>query len=456
MAKPIFLDCSYSEKDKVKQLGAKFDWKTKRWFITSDMESQPFAKWLPQQTDLKTDDTLSLNELLLQVQQTISEQHDELYWVRAEVVNLTNHVHIYMELSEHAQDGNEVAKVRATLWNHRAEKLLEHFLTTTGLVFKTGIKVLLQVQIAFHPRYGLSLDVVNIDPNFTLGDMEAKLNKIRKQLQDEGIYTANKELAYANEFCKVAVIAPRQAAGLGDFKSQADKLVGLCEFHYYPASFQGQNAIAEIQAAFKTVVQKKFDAIIMIRGGGAKADLLHLNEYKIAKAICTAPLPVIVGIGHERDKILLDEVANLSCHTPSLVIGHITSTIVQNATNAKQDWQILLQLAAKVLNQAKLDNEQHYNTIREQAINCINLQQLDVLMQDIRNSCKTQLNQATNNIKSLMEQILLGDPKMVLNRGYAIVRNQDNQVITSKQKAEQEKSLVIEFKDGYFVIDDLS
>ncbi|MFK5970457.1 MAG: exodeoxyribonuclease VII large subunit [Candidatus Marithrix sp.] len=446
MTKPIFLDCSYLEKEAVKQLGAKFDWITKRWFITPDMDQNLFAKWLP---NLISDDVLTLNELLLKIQQTISEQHNDHYWVRAEVINLTKHNHVYMELSEHSQDGNEIAKVRATLWNYRAEKLLEYFFAITGMVFKSGIKVLLQVTTTFHPRYGLSLDILNIDPNFTLGDVEAKLNRIRKQLQTEAIYTINKELTHTDEFCKVAVIAPQQAAGLGDFKSQADKLIGLCEFHYYAASFQGQNAIAEIQEVFKTINSQEFDAIVMIRGGGAKADLLQLNEYKIAKAICTAKLPVIVGIGHEQDKTILDEVANLSCHTPSLVISHIINTIVQNANNAKQNWQLLSQLTEKVLNQAKLNNELSYTNVREQAIQCINSQQLDVLMQDIKNSTKNQLSQANNNIKALMEQILLGDPKMVLNRGYAIVRNQNNQIITSKQKAQQEDSLVLEFKDGY-------
>ena len=449
MTKPIFLDCSYSDKENVKQLGAKFDWITKRWFITSEMDQNLFAKWLP---NLKSDNIFTLNELLLQVQQTVSEQYNDCYWVRAEIVSLTKHNHVYMELSEHNQDGNEIAKVRATLWNHRAEKLLEYFFDVTGMVCKSGIKVLLQVIVTFHPRYGLSLDILNIDPNFTLGDIEAKLNQIRKQLQDEKIYVANKKLAHADEFCKVAVIAPQQAAGLGDFQSQANKLVDLCEFHYYSASFQGQNAITEIKAAFKIIDSKEFDAIVMIRGGGAKADLLQLNEYEIAKAICTAKLPVIIGIGHEKDKTILDEVANLSCHTPSLVISHIISTIRQNANNAKQNWQVLSQLTEKVLNQAKLNNELLYTNIREQAIQCINSQQLDGLMQDIRNSSKNQLNQANNNIKTLMEQILLGDPKTVLNRGYAIVRNQHDQIITSKQKAQQESSLVIEFKDGHHTI----
>ncbi len=446
MTKTIFLACSYSDKETVKQLGAKFDWITKRWFITSDMEQNLFAKWLP---NSEVDNILTLNELLLKVQQTVSEQHNDCYWVRAEVVSLTKHNHIYMELSEHTQDGNEVAKIRATLWNYRAEKLLEYFFAITGMIFKPGIKVLLQVIVTFHPRYGLSLDILNIDPNFTLGDVEAKLNQIRKQLQTEEIYTTNKNLAHADEFCKVAVIAPKQAAGLGDFQSQADKLVDLCEFDYYAASFQGQNSVAEIQKVFKIINSKKFDAIVMIRGGGAKADLLQLNEYEIAKAICTAKLPVIVGIGHEKDKTILDEVANLSCHTPSLVISHIVNTIVQNANNAKQNWQILSQLTEKVLNQAKLNNELLYTNIREQAIQCINSQQLDVLMQDIKNSTKNQLNQANNNIKTLMEQILLGDPKMVLNRGYVIVRNTNNQIITSKQNTQQENLLVLEFKDGY-------
>jgi len=286
--------------------------------------------------------------------------------------------------------------------------------------------------------------------------MQAKINRIRTRLIEEGIFYHNQEMAKATEFCKIAVIAPPQAAGLGDFKSQADQLThfGLCEFHYYSASFQGQNRISEIPAAVKLIHQahqnQQFDAVIMIRGGGAKADLFQLNEYEIAKAICTAKLPVIVGIGHERDNTLLDEVANHACHTPSLAITHITNTIIQNARNAKQNWQMVVQLSTETLNEAKTKTERFNAQIREQSVKLLGMerQKLDSLLQLVKNESQNQINQAHHQIQLLMEQVLRGDPKMILNRGYAIVRNIQNQVITTKKLAQPENALLIEFKDG--------
>ncbi len=453
---PIFLDCPYSEKDEVKKLGAKFDWTEKKWFIPPELEIALFAKWLPKTNSDSDEDSLSLNDLLLNVQKTINKEHNRRYWVRAELVSVSANVHVYMELADHDSDGKEVAKARATLWNHRAAGLLERFQEQTGMAFKAGIKALLQVRVAFHTRYGLSLEVLDIDPNFTLGEMEAKLNRIRLRLKNEGIYNYNQTLAHPSEFCKVAVIAPPQAAGLGDFKSQADVLasLGLCEFHYYTASFQGKNAETEIPAAVELVKQvaqkERFDALVMIRGGGAKADLFQLNEYEIIKALCTAQVPVIVGIGHERDQTLLDEVANYACHTPSLVIAHIASIIIQNARQAKQNWQMLHSAVGEILNRAKAENERLNVDIREQSLKYLGAQKqaLAFLIQTIQNASKNQLNQASHQVKSLMEQVLLGNPKNILNRGYAIVRNGQNRLITSKADVEEEKFLKIEFKDG--------
>jgi exodeoxyribonuclease VII large subunit len=459
---PIFLDCPFAEKDAVKLLGAKFDWQEKKWFIPPGLDTESFQKWLPQSLVPPPDETavesLSLNEFLLTVQQTISQHHSSRYWVRAEVLSISGHSHLYLELVDYDANGSEIAKVRATLWQQRAHVLLEQFATQTGLTFAAGIKVLLQVRVEFHTRYGLSLDVLAIDPNFTLGEMAAKLNRIRQQLITDGIYQRNQTLAHPKEFCRVAVVAPPQAAGLGDFQSQAKLLAtaDLCQFHYYTASFQGQYAMTEIPAALQSVAKdhekQSYDAVVLIRGGGAKADLFQLNEYEIVKAVCMTPLPVIVGIGHERDQTLLDEVAHLSCHTPSLVIAYLTSTIVQNARQALQHWQQIVALAKEQLSQAQRLNEQRYAQIRELAVKRLEEQrhQLAILMQAIDHSNHQQLTQARHQCKSLIEQILLGDPKRILERGYAIVRNEKNKLITSKRMAQRQKKLVIEFKDGRF------
>ncbi|WP_069472408.1 exodeoxyribonuclease VII large subunit [Candidatus Marithrix sp. Canyon 246] len=434
---PIFLDCPFSEKDEVKRLGAKFDWQEKQWFVPVGLDLDPFSKWLSKQVD--NDQPFSLYDLMLSVQSTVNTQLNDRYWVRAELVSVSHHVHLYMELSDHDNEGQELAKVRAILWNHRAKELLKRFETQTGMPFKAGMKLLLQVRVEFHTRYGFSLDVIDIDPNFTIGEMAAKLNRIRMRLQEEKLYDCNQTIKTPIEFCKVAVIAPPQAAGLGDFKSQAKGLADLCEFHYYNASFQGQQMLTEITAAFELIKQdhkeKQFDAVVMIRGGGAKADLFQLNEYEIAKAICTAPLAVIVGIGHERDQTLLDEVANKTCHTPSLVITYIASRIIQNAQNAKQDWQMLNKLVSEQLYRAKTENER--------------------LITKIHHNSQIQLNKARHNIQSFMQQILQSDPKKVLKRGYAIVKNTNNKIISSKLAAEQEPQLIIEFQDGQINLENL-
>ncbi len=489
----IYLDCPYSEKDEAKKLGARFDGIVKKWFIPPGLEIEKFARWSPKQPNLfdaetplskeetrvgvevpvnrddpRTDgidssfshsphpQSLSLHELMSQLKQTIEQHHATRYWVRAEVVNVSAKKHVYIELSDHDSNGREVAQMQATLWQERAASLLPQFEQQTGLPFKPGIKVLLQVQVQFHSVYGLSLNILDIDPNFTLGDIEAKLIRLRALLQQEGIYQQNRQLPPVREFCKVAVIAPAQAAGLGDFKSQADVLTqqGLCQFFYYTASFQGAQTVSEIPTAIRLVTQDHqstpFDALVLIRGGGAKSDLYQLNEYDIAKAICTAPLPVIVGIGHERDKTLLDEVAQQSCHTPSLVIAQITTTIVQNARQAKQQWQWLLKLASELTHTAKANHERLYATLREQVVKRLGEQkkQVETVKQQVKHASDQQLNNARHQIKLLMEQVLLSDPHSIMQRGYAIVRNSDNQVLPTKALAEMENSLIIEFQDG--------
>ncbi len=450
----IFLDCPYSEKDEVKKLGAKFDGERKQWFIPSDYDIKPFAKWLISNNVVQ--EMFSLKDLLLSVQNTIAEQHNRRYWVHAEIIKISGVQHLYIDLISYDSSGQEDAKIRATIWNSRVKKIQNRFEEQTGMPFKAGFKVLLQVRVEYHPRYGLSLDILDIDPSFTLGEMEAKLNRIRARLKKEGIYNKNQDFAKITEFCKVAVIAPQQAAGLGDFKSQADILshLKLCEFHYYFATFQGKKAVTDISAAFELVNQahqsEQFDAVVLIRGGGAQADLFQLNEYDIAKAVCMAPLPVIIGIGHERDRTVLDEVANQICHTPSLVITHISGTIIQNAQNAKQAWLFIINSVDHLLNTATANNERLLMRIREQTVKLLSThrQDLGFLRQTINHDSQRLIIEARHQIKLMMEKILLGDPKNILNQGYTIIRNKQSKVLTSKAMAEQEPVLIIEFKDG--------
>ncbi len=471
---PIFLNCPFTEKDQAKKLGARFNGAVKKWYVPIGLDIENFERWLPDDFDFASlnappsvnhidspetpqiNQGISLSTLLLTVKNALSQNLAPFYWVKAEIVDIREKTHYYFELSEHDAQGVEIAKTKACLWQNQAQLILPQFEQQTGMKLTDGMTVLMQISVEFHPVYGFSLTIQSIDANYTLGELAAKIQRIRQQLIDEGIYQRNRALATPQDFCRIAVIAPEQAAGLGDFQSQTIWLesVQLCEFQYFYATFQGKMASAEICEAIEQVnqahQQQAFDALVIIRGGGAKADLYQLNEYAICKAICLANLPVIVGIGHERDQTLLDEVANFRCHTPSLVIAHITSCIVQNAKTAQQHWQNILYQAKQHLQQANTNSQQHYRIIQEQAAFLLKQQQqtLNNLLQQLHEDAHLQLSNARRQIQHYMETILIGDPQRVLQRGYVLVRDAQRQIISSQSMAKNHTSLSLEFKDG--------
>ncbi len=471
---PIFLDCPFSEKDQAKKLGARFNGAVKKWYVPIGLEIENFAQWLPDDFDFASlnaplsvkdmdspekatqiNQGISLSTLLITVKNALSQNLAPFYWVKAEIVDVREKTHYYFELAEHDTQGIEIAKTRACLWQNQAQAILPHFEQQTGMKLTEGMTVLLQISVEFHPIYGFSLTIQGIDASYTLGELAAKIQRIRQQLIDEGIYQRNREFATPQDFCRIAVIAPEQAAGLGDFQSQTIWLesMQLCEFQYFYATFQGKMASTEICEAINQVnqahQQHAFDALVIIRGG-AKADLYQLNEYDICKAICLAQLPVIIGIGHERDQTLLDEIANFRCHTPSLVIAHITACIVQNAKTAQQHWQEIVYQAQQQLLHASINSQQCYRIIQEQAAFLLKQQQqtLTILLQQVHNDAHLQLNNARRQIQHYMETILIGDPKRVLQRGYVLVRDVQQQLISSQAVAKNQASLSLEFKDG--------
>jgi exodeoxyribonuclease VII large subunit len=185
-----------------------------------------------------------------------------------------------------------------------------------------------------------------------LGDAARKLIELRKRLQDEGLYDAQRRLEAPTDYTRIAVLCPPGAAGLGDFKSHADPLEasGLCRFDYVTATFQGERTAAEMVDGLRSIYrahrQSPYDALIVLRGGGAQADLAWLNDYEIARAIAHMPMPVLTAIGHERDMIILDEIANQSIHTPSKAIGQVTATICDNAQRALADFDAIIAAAS--------------------------------------------------------------------------------------------------------------
>ena len=215
--------------------------------------------------------------------------------------------------------------------------------------------MLVKVKADFHPVHGFDLIVEDIDPSFTLGDLLAKLGAIREALRAEDIYDSNKRLPRPEEFVRVAVICPATSAGQGDFRSEADRLqqAGLCDFDYFTATFQGGDASQSIRdavrAAYDAHKVRPYDALAIIRGGGSVTDLAWLNDLKLARWVCRVPIPVLTGIGHERDSTILDEVAHRRFDTPSKVALHIAHAIRDDAWKAIADLERIRTQVARIL-----------------------------------------------------------------------------------------------------------
>jgi exodeoxyribonuclease VII large subunit len=448
----IELNVPFMEKDDAKRLGARWNSASKRWYIPAGIDNALFARWLPQgvgdnnievavlepaKPGARTEYSLSV--FLFKISSVIQNNFSGATWISAEISELRNNKgHLFLTLVEHDDQGNMIARTSARIWQSQAEQLNSKFALGTGSELEAGIKVLVLARVEFHPQYGLALFVDDIDPTYTLGDMAAKLAKIRETLTAEKIINKNKQLPKPNDFFRVAVISPQNAAGLGDFNREAQILqkFNLCEFVYFTALFQGEAAPKEICKALNAAIAahetKAFDAIVIIRGGGALSDLAWLNNEQLARAVCLCPVHVMSGIGHERDYTIIDEVAGERFDTPSKVIQRIFNLITGNAIEAESRHHEITQAANNVIHRV------------QERVTFI-YQQIGTLAQQYCVSLERQL-------QSLICEILSQSPKQILTKGFALVSVPQGRVITSKQAAQQEKTLSVEFHDGAVLV----
>ncbi|MCH5226798.1 MAG: exodeoxyribonuclease VII large subunit [Muribaculaceae bacterium] len=247
-------------------------------------------------------------------------------WVIAELSDVrVSGGHCYMELIEKNEAGQTIAKLRANIWRNNFIQLRQKFYKSTGRDIGTGIKALVRGSATHHSIYGLAFNIFDIDPSYTMGDMERLRREIIMRLNKEGISTMNKNLSLPIPPQKIAVISAEGAAGYGDFIQQLSN--NPEGFVFYPCLFpcvmQGDKVSESIRKALQIIESSAhlWDCVAIVRGGGATTDLNGFDDYELAKAVATCGLPVIVGIGHERDKNVLDEIAHTSLKTPTAVAG---------------------------------------------------------------------------------------------------------------------------------------
>ncbi|MFN7040866.1 MAG: exodeoxyribonuclease VII large subunit [Acidovorax temperans] len=391
-----YLNVPFAQKDAAKSLGARFDGAVKRWYVDEVRDLAVFAQWLP--TPVEAPSSLSpssidlalplseealalprakgipLSRLLNGVASAVAQAFSKGVWTLVEVVEARVRGHVYLELSERDGSGQPVAKARAMIWSATAARILPEFEKATGAVIGAGIKLLVLARPVFHAQFGFSLEIEAIDPEYTLGDLEARKREIRERLQREGVFEHNRRLEPPWDYRCVLVVAPEDAAGLGDFRKESERLerFEVCRFVYAHSQFQGEGAAREIVSAMARALEAfpkgaPPDAIALIRGGGAVNDLAWLNDYDLARFICDQDVPVLTGIGHERDNTLPDEVAHQRFDTPSKVIAGIEHQILQRTREARMAAETVFTAAGRLAQRVRAEVDRSEAQVRADA-----------------------------------------------------------------------------------------
>lgn len=259
--------------------------------------------------------TLTLSELCALIGEALDESLAASYWVKAEISSLSERGgHLYLDLVE-----GKSAKMRATCWAGTKEMLTAYFESETGQPLQPGMAVLVEVEIQYHAVYGLSLSIIGIDPSYTLGDLARQRQQTIAQLQKDGLLDAQQLLPLPTLIRRIAVISSPKAAGYEDFKHQLEASPYSFELRLFGATMQGGSAAPSIIAALDEIDSASFDAIVIIRGGGATADLSCFDDYTLCAVCAQCELPVLTGIGHTRDVSVLDLVSHEALKTPTAV-----------------------------------------------------------------------------------------------------------------------------------------
>lgn len=377
---------------------------------------------------------LHLGELLAYVEQVICHGIPGNVWVKAELAAINDRRHLYFELLE---TGDEQAKCRATLWANKRYKLESKLKKATGQGFVVGMQVYLFCSVEFHIQYGFSLSIEDVASEVAIGEASLQYQAMRQQLIAEEIYHQNHRLPLPTDIYRLAVISPSQAAGLEDFRQEIDPLTarGLLDMNYFQATFQGQAAARELLTALSAAKEEHqstpLDALVILRGGGATVDLAWLNQLEIARAVATFPVPVITGLGHNRDNTLLDEVAAIRSDTPSKAAQWLTNLLRQSTERAAADYQQIVQVGKHILQDSQQLSQQQKERIEQAA------QQV--------------VQQAEKDSQNLLQQLLSLGVNSTLQRGYAIVRNSAGKVISSASQLsqlQQGQQLRLQLQDG--------
>lgn len=429
--------------------------------------------------DTAVREELSLQELNGRIRGAVNQAFPETYWVRAETSDVRTHLssgHCYLEFIEKsALTGQLVAKARGAIWAKTFRMLKPYFETETGQAFASGLKVLVRVSVEYHEVYGFSLNVADIDPAYTLGDMVRRRMEIIRQLQEEGVFTLNKELPFPALPQRIAVITSPTAAGYGDFLNQLAHNKRGYPFYtrLFPALMQGEKTEASVIAALERIYRHAdcFDVVVMIRGGGATSDLNSFDSYLLAANCAQFPLPILTGIGHERDDTIVDLVAHTRLKTPTAVaeflIGRmdaaaeelarwqqaVSALATDRLTAQKNELQLL---AARLPSLAAQRIERNRSALHLLAgrlpavvsgLAAHRRAEVETLRLRVKSGVSAFLSERNRSLELIEQFVKMASPEYILRRGYSLTLRA-GRIIKQAADVEPGEEITTRFADG--------
>ncbi len=422
---------------------------------------------------------LSLYELNNLVRGTLELALDRDFWVIAELSEVRHAAngHCYVELIEKDSRSNAlIAKARGSIWRNVYTLLAPHFEKITGQRLSPGMKILVQTSVTFHELYGFSLNITDIDPAYTMGDVARRRQEIIGQLTEDGVLTLNKELPLPRLLSRIAVVSSPSAAGYGDFCSQLEQSGYVFTTRLFPATMQGERVEETVISALDAIVAEaeRWDAVVIIRGGGAVSDLNGFDTYLLAANVAQFPLPVLTGIGHERDDTVIDLVAHTRLKTPTAVAAFLIEQRQKEAENLDALRERLERVGRMVLESERHRYDQLAASYRISAAQYAGRQReriagltarLDLLARLQLRSASTDINVCRERIGAALEKryaserhrqeiigrtLQMASPERILSMGYSMTLR-DGHVVRNAGELTAGDRLTTYFAQGNIV-----
>ncbi len=404
--------------------------------------------------ETSSEQSLTLYDLQRMVRASLESRFNSPVWISAEISELkvNRSGHCYLNLVEKGNnEGAPLAEARAVIWRSAYTPMASMFAAATGSPLTAGIRVLIRVMVTYHEVYGFSLQIIDIDPRYTLGEVERRRRETIARLEQDGVWDMNHELSLPRPTLRIAVVSSATAAGYRDFIKEIRRIPYRFEITLYESLMQGDSAEQSILNALNSIAtqQDNFDAVAIIRGGGSTSDLSLFDSYRIASYVAQFPLPVITGIGHDKDISVTDMVAHTMCKTPTAVATLLAESI-------DTELNLLATLSSDIF--ALVSNKLHAESMRL----VTHLAELKRLTSESIQAQLFRLNAIDRDIISHVTQQLLSEQRRlddaerlvesysvdnILKLGFAVVRSGEH-TLTSTRDANIGNSLTIELNDG--------